>query len=71
MRSPKHRPLYGWIRALHRDGGRLPIMWIEEWVEPGADPLVAERAAMMRLMTAGAALLNVEASRLGAQLPLL
>jgi hypothetical protein len=71
VRSPKHRPLYVWIRALHRDGGRLPIMWIEEWVEPGAQPLVAERAAMMRLLAAGAALLNVEASRIGAQLPLL
>jgi hypothetical protein len=70
VRSPKHRPLYAWIRALHRDGGRLPFMWIEEWVEPGTDALVAERAAIVRLIAEGAALLNVEASRLGPQLPL-
>jgi hypothetical protein len=71
VRSPKDRPLSAWIRRLHRDGGRLPFMWIEEWVEPGGDALAAERAAIMRLMAAGAALLNVEASRMGAQLPLL
>ena len=71
VRSPKHRPLYAWIRELHRDGGRLPFMWVEEWVEPGADALVAERAAIMRLLAQGAALLNVEARQLGAQLPLL
>ena len=71
VRSPKHRPLYVWIRALNRDGGRLPFMWIEEWVEPGGDALAAERAAIMRLTAEGAALLNVETSRLGAQLPLL
>jgi hypothetical protein len=71
VRSPKYRPLYVCIRELHRDGGRLPFMWIEEWVEPDADARVAERAAMMRLIAAGALLLNVEASRLGEQLLLL
>ena len=71
VRSPKHRPLYLWIRELHRDGGRLPFMRVEEWVDPGADPLVAERAAIMRWLAQGAALLNVEAAQLGEQLPLL
>jgi hypothetical protein len=71
VRSAKHRPLYAWMRELHRDGGRLPFMWVEEWVEPGAYPLVAERAAIMRLLAHGAALLNVEARVLGEQLPLL
>ena len=71
VRSPKHRPLYAWIRELNRDGGRLPFMWVEEWVEPDADPLVAERAAIMRWLARGAALLNAEALKLGAQLPLL
>jgi hypothetical protein len=70
VRSPKHRPLYAWIRELNRDGGRLPFMWVEEWVEPDADPLVAERAAIMRWLARGAALLNAEALKLGAQLPL-
>jgi hypothetical protein len=71
VRSPKHRPLYAWIRELHCDGGRLPFMWVEEWVEPDTDPLVAERASIMRWLARGAALLNVEALKLGAQLPLL
>jgi hypothetical protein len=71
VRSPKYRQLYAWIRELHRDGGRLPFMWVEDWIEPGADALVAERAAIMRLLARGAALLNVEARQLGAQLPLL
>jgi hypothetical protein len=71
VRSPKHRPLYEWIRALHRDEGRLPFMWVAEWIDPGADPRVAERAAIMRLLAGGAALLNAEARSCGAQLPLL
>jgi len=71
IRSVKHRPLYAWIRELHRDGGRLPFMWVEEWVEPCADPRVAERAAIVRWLTHGAALLNVETLDVGPQLPLL
>jgi hypothetical protein len=71
IRSPRHGPLYAWIRELHQDGGRLPFMWVEQWLEPGDDALVAERAAIMRLLTQGAALLNVEARLSGAQLPLL
>ena len=46
-------------------------MWVEEWLEPGVDALAAERAAIMRWLAQGAALLNVEARQLGAQLPLL
>jgi hypothetical protein len=71
VRSPKHRPLYAWIRELHEDGGRLPFMWVEEWVGPDGDPLVAERAAIMRWLARGAALLNAEALKLGPQLPLI
>jgi hypothetical protein len=71
VRSSKHRPLYAWIRELHGDGGRLPFMWVEEWVGADADPLVAERAAIMRWLARGAALLNAEALKLGAQLPLI
>jgi hypothetical protein len=71
VRSPKYRPLYEWIRALHRDEGRLPFMWVTDWIDPDADALVAERAAIMRLLAAGAVLLNAEARALGAQLPLL
>jgi hypothetical protein len=71
VRSPKYRPLYDWIRALYRDDGRLPFMWVTEWIDPAADALVAERAAIMRLLSQGAPLLNVEARSVGAQLPLL
>ncbi|HUQ53038.1 MAG TPA: GIY-YIG nuclease family protein [Gammaproteobacteria bacterium] len=71
VRSPKYRPLYEWIRALHRDEGRLPFMWVVDWLEPTADARMAERAAIMRLLAQGAALLNVEARLLGGQLPLL
>jgi len=71
VRAVKHRPLYEWIRELHRDGGRLPFMWVEEWVAPGGDALVAERAAIMRWLAQGSALLNAEAGRGGPQLPLL
>ncbi|RPI60603.1 MAG: GIY-YIG nuclease family protein [Lysobacterales bacterium] len=71
VRSPEERPLFAWIRALHSDGGRLPFMWVAEWAEPGADPLAAERAEIMRLLAQGAGLLNAEARLLGAQLPLL
>jgi hypothetical protein len=71
VRSPKHRPLYAWIRALYRDGNRLPFMWVEEWIDPAADPRVAERATLMRLLAQGAPLLNIEAEQLGPQLPLL
>jgi hypothetical protein len=70
IRSPKHRPLYAWIRSLHEDGGRLPFLRVEEWVPADADALVAERAAMMRWLARGAALLNAEALKLGPQLPL-
>lgn len=69
VRSPKHRPLYAWIRELHADGGRLPIMWVEQWLEPDVDALVAERAAIMRWLAQGADLLNVEAR--ARQIPLL
>jgi hypothetical protein len=71
MRSPKHRPLYEWIRALYRDDSRLPFMCVAEWVAPAANALVAERAAIMRLLAHGEALLNVEARQPGAQMPLL
>jgi hypothetical protein len=71
VRSPKYRPLYDWIRALYRDDGRLPFMWVAEWVDASADPLLAERATIVRLLAQGAPLLNVEARAWGGQLPLL
>jgi hypothetical protein len=69
--SPKYRPLYTWIRALYRDEGRLPFMWVAEWVGGDGDALAAERATIVRLLGAGAALLNVEARTNRPQLVLL
>jgi hypothetical protein len=71
VRSPKHRPLYAWMRALHRDGGRLPFMWVAQWLDADADALVVERATVMRLLAQGAPLLNAETCALGPQLSLL
>jgi hypothetical protein len=71
VRAPRQRPLYEWLRALHRDGGRLPFLLVEEWIDVGGDPLAAERAAIIDLCSRGAPLLNVEAERLRTQRPLL
>lgn len=70
IRSPRYRPLYEWLRALYRDGGRLPVLSVLEWLDADADALAAERAAIVGLLAEGAPLRNVEARR-GPQLPLL
>jgi hypothetical protein len=69
--SPRLRPLYTWIRELHRDDFRLPVMVVTAWVERAADARSAERALIERCLRQGAALLNIEAERAGPQIPLL
>ena len=69
--SPRLRPLYTWIRELHRDDFRLPVMVVAAWVERASDARSAERALIARWLRQGAALLNVEAERAGPQSPLL
>jgi hypothetical protein len=34
VKTPQLRPLYGWIRELYRDEGRLPVMLVHAWVQP-------------------------------------
>jgi hypothetical protein len=68
--SPRLRPLYEWIRELHRDDFRLPVMVVAEWVERSSDARSAERALIERCLRRGSALLNVEAERAGPQIPL-
>ena len=68
--SPRLRPLYEWIRELHRDNFRLPVMVVAEWVERSSDARSAERALIERCLRRGSALLNVEAERAGPQIPL-
>ncbi len=69
--SPRLRPLYEWIRALHRDEGRLPVMVVSAWVETSRDARLAERNRIYECLERGFALLNSETEVLGRQIPLL
>jgi hypothetical protein len=71
VRSPKLRPLYDWIRELHRDELRLPVMVVSAWVETTAQARVAERTRILECLAQRLPLLNVETEILGGQLPLL
>ena len=70
IRSPKLRPLYGWIRQLYRDGGRLPVMVVCDWVERTA-ARHAERARICECLEQQGPLLNYEAELLQRQLLLI
>lgn len=65
------RPLYEWIRLLHRDKYRLPCMLIADWAETTAQARSAERSRIHACLAQGMALLNVESELLGPQLALL
>jgi len=69
--EPKLRPLYDWIRELHRDGERLPTMIIWEWAVSMKAARVAERARIYQSLAHQLPILNVESEILGAQYPLL
>jgi hypothetical protein len=71
VKSPKMRPLYGWIRDLYRDGRRLPVMVICAWVETVSDARVAERSRIYECLEKRLQLLNVESEILGRQIPLI
>jgi len=56
--APRLRPLYQWIRELHREEGRLPVMVVHAWVEAEqAQP--AERAHIRVCLERQLPLLNV------------
>jgi hypothetical protein len=67
--TPNLRPLYTWIRELHRDGGRLPVMLISSWVTL-EEARHAEHARICECIASNLPLLNIEAERLRAH-PLL
>jgi hypothetical protein len=69
IRLPKQRPLYRWIRELHREEYRLPAMIVAQWV---GDELArsAERNHIEHCLAHELALLNFEAELAGRQLPL-
>jgi hypothetical protein len=69
--SPRLRPLYGWIRDLYRDGERLPVMVVADWVEDEKLAGMVERAFIERCLAERLPLLNYESGLGGPQLRLL
>jgi hypothetical protein len=65
--QPKLRPLYEWIRELHRDGERLPTMVIHSWAETQKAARHAERTWIHESLAKQLPLLNVEREILGRQ----
>ena len=59
VRSPRLRPLYAWLREMYRDGRRLPVMIVSEWVEP-ALARAAEQARIHECLQRQLPLLNFE-----------
>lgn len=70
IRLPRQRPLYRWIRELHREDYRLPAMVITEWVESEKLARSAERNHIELCLGRQLALLNFEAQLAARQLPL-
>jgi hypothetical protein len=57
---PGLRPLHEWLRELHRDDYRLPVMLINMWLPAVAAARQMERALIEQYLQGNAALLNVE-----------
>lgn len=68
--EPKLRPLYDWIRALHRDEYRLPVMLVTAWVESVRAARLLEREQIHLHLNRGQVLFNVEREILERQVPL-
>jgi hypothetical protein len=60
IRQEKQRPLYAWIRELHGDGGRLPVMFVVGWTTAQL-ARQDERRFVREFVAAGLPLLNHEA----------
>ena len=71
IKEPKLRPLYDWLRELHRDEGRLPAMIVSEWVPPEQDARIVERARIKEGLARGWPILTYEVEVQGRQLALL
>jgi hypothetical protein len=61
FKAPKDRPLHEWIRELHRDGARLPVMIVSGWHQDISTARAAERALIYQCLEQGLRILNVEA----------
>ncbi len=57
---PRLRPLYQWIRALYRDEGRLPMMFLVAWTD-ARQARTAERIHIFEHLGRQLPLLNQEA----------
>jgi hypothetical protein len=71
VKKPELRPLYHWLRELHRDEHRLPIMVITAWYDSLAEARAAERASIYEHLGRQLPLLNVETEILDRQIPLI
>ena len=60
IKRPELRPLYTWIRALHADGGRLPVMFVVGWTTSFL-ARSDERRFIAAYLKEGLPLLNFEA----------
>jgi len=58
--APELRPLYDWIRELHRDEYRLPAMLITAWTDSAATARLTERELILHHLRERQELLNVE-----------
>jgi hypothetical protein len=58
VRAPRLQPLYGWIRQLYQQEGRLPVMVVHDWVEV-QQAHAAERARILACLEQQLPLLNV------------
>ena len=71
VQQPRLRPLYEWIRELHRDHDRLPTMVIHSWAATTQAARLAERARIYQSLAHQLPILNVEREILGTQMPLI
>jgi hypothetical protein len=71
IKEPKLRPLYEWLRELHRDDGRLPAMVVSEWVPGESDARTVERTRILEGLARDWPLLNHERELQGRQIALL
>jgi hypothetical protein len=69
--EPRLRPLYEWLRELHRDEHRLPTMIIHSWSQTTKAARLAERARIYAALADEIPLLNVEREILAGQMPLI
>jgi hypothetical protein len=64
VKEPRLRPLYGWIRELYQQDGRLPMMIVHAWVEAERAQL-AEREHIRLCLECQLPLLNLAICHVG------